>query len=57
MFNDSAQPTTLRNLTYERAAVLFNLGALHCQLGLSEDRASPQGLKKALACFQVRSLA
>lgn len=54
MFSDSTQPLTLRNLTYERVAVLVNLGALHCQLGLSEDRTSPQGLKKAIAYFQVR---
>ncbi|KAH8092591.1 pH-response regulator [Cristinia sonorae] len=51
-FNSSGSPVTLRNLAYERAAVLFNLSALHSQLAAAEDRASPQGLKQAIASYQ-----
>ncbi|TCD68499.1 pH-response regulator protein palA/rim20 [Steccherinum ochraceum] len=51
-FSPSGPPVTLRNLAYERAAVLFNLAALCSQLAAAEDRASPQGLKQAIASYQ-----
>ena len=52
-FNPNALPTILPNLAYERASVLFNLAALYSQLGSSEDRASSQGLKQAIALYQA----
>ncbi|KAI0635957.1 BRO1-domain-containing protein [Trametes polyzona] len=51
-FNSSALPETLKNLVYERAAVLFNLAALYSQLGSAEDRSTPHGLKQAIKFYQ-----
>lgn len=53
MFSPDAPPITLANLIYERAAVLHNLGALFCQLAAAEDRSTAQGLKQAIAHYQV----
>ncbi|KAK2463406.1 hypothetical protein APHAL10511_004492 [Amanita phalloides] len=44
---------TLKNLEYERAAVLFNLAALYCSLAMSEDRAHMEGIKRATVNFQL----
>ncbi|KAH7927929.1 pH-response regulator [Leucogyrophana mollusca] len=46
-------PITLRSLAFERAAVLFNLGALYSQLASLEDRSSQDGLKRASAHYQA----
>ncbi|KAF9820903.1 hypothetical protein IEO21_01130 [Rhodonia placenta] len=51
-FNPSALPETLCNLAYERAAVIFNLGALFSQLASAEDRSNPLGLKQAIMYSQ-----
>ncbi|KZT22347.1 BRO1-domain-containing protein [Neolentinus lepideus HHB14362 ss-1] len=51
-FAPSFMPITLKNLAYERAAVLFNLGALYSQLAASEDRSNAEGLKRALSYYQ-----
>ncbi|KIM56911.1 hypothetical protein SCLCIDRAFT_1219945 [Scleroderma citrinum Foug A] len=48
----SSIPVTLRSLTFERAAVLFNLAALYSQLASAEDRSSQDGLKRASAYYQ-----
>ena len=56
VFSPDAPPITLANLIYERAAVLFNLGALFCQLAAAEDRSTAQGLKQAIAHYQVSAL-
>ncbi|KAF7986480.1 hypothetical protein HWV62_31277 [Athelia sp. TMB] len=45
-------PVTLQNLSFERAAVLFNLGALYSQLASTEDRSSQEGIKKATKYYQ-----
>lgn len=50
----SSVPVTLRSLTFERAATLFNLAALYSQLAASEDRSSQDGLKRAALYYQVR---
>eukprot|EP00262_Sarcandra_glabra_P003011 TRINITY_DN1344_c0_g2_i1.p1 TRINITY_DN1344_c0_g2~~TRINITY_DN1344_c0_g2_i1.p1 ORF type:complete len:863 (-),score=175.50 TRINITY_DN1344_c0_g2_i1:317-2905(-) len=42
-----------QNIHLEKAAVLFNLGAVHSQIGLAADRASPAGLKQACNSFQA----
>ncbi|XP_068638721.1 vacuolar-sorting protein BRO1-like [Aristolochia californica] len=44
---------SLQNIHLEKAAVLFNLGALYSQVALSADRASPTGLKHACSSFQL----
>ncbi|KAI5122282.1 hypothetical protein M0805_002362 [Coniferiporia weirii] len=44
--------TTIPNLAYERAAVLFNLAALYSQLAVAEDRSHPDGIKRANAYYQ-----
>ena len=43
----------MSNLAYERANVLYNLAALYCQLAKSEDRSNGDGIKRAMAYFQV----
>ncbi|KAN0092781.1 BRO1-like domain containing protein [Tylopilus felleus] len=48
----SSIPVTLRSLTFERAATLFNLAALYSQLAASEDRSTPDGLKRATLHYQ-----
>lgn len=47
-------PVTLRSLTFEKAATLFNLGALYSQLAASEGRSTQDRLKRASAYYQVR---
>lgn len=53
VFSPSALPITLRNLAFERAAVLFNLAALYSQLAAGEDRSTAAGLKQMIAYYQV----
>ncbi|KAF9237666.1 BRO1-like domain-containing protein [Melanogaster broomeanus] len=45
-------PITLRSLTFERAAILFNFAALYSQLAASEDRSNQDGLKRATSYYQ-----
>ncbi|KAF8339548.1 BRO1-like domain-containing protein [Cantharellus anzutake] len=47
-----ASPVEISNLHYERASTLLNLAILFCQLGTTEDRASQEGLKRAVLCFK-----
>eukprot|EP00252_Welwitschia_mirabilis_P019453 TRINITY_DN4515_c0_g1_i1.p1 TRINITY_DN4515_c0_g1~~TRINITY_DN4515_c0_g1_i1.p1 ORF type:complete len:888 (+),score=181.72 TRINITY_DN4515_c0_g1_i1:183-2846(+) len=42
-----------QNIHLEKAAIAFNLGALHSQIALAADRTSPQGLKTACNAFQA----
>jgi hypothetical protein len=42
------------SITYEKACVLFNLGALLNQLGTLQNRNTSDGLKAACGYFQVR---
>ncbi|KAF8442365.1 BRO1-like domain-containing protein [Boletus edulis BED1] len=48
----SSVPVTLPSLTFERAATLFNLAALYSQFAASEDRSSPDGLKRTTLAYQ-----
>lgn len=48
--------TEQHNIHFEKAAVLFNLGAVASQLGLQCDRTAEDGVKEAAKRFQVRSL-
>ncbi|CAN6481778.1 unnamed protein product [Victoria cruziana] len=42
-----------QNVHFEKAAVLFNLAAIHSQIALSADRTTPLGLKQACNSFQA----
>eukprot|EP00898_Chlorokybus_atmophyticus_P004865 jgi/Chlat1/537/Chrsp103S01115 len=44
--------TAIQNIHYEKAAVLFNLGATYSQQGLAADRSTSEGLKSAYSIFQ-----
>ncbi|KAJ3836346.1 BRO1-like domain-containing protein [Lentinula raphanica] len=55
VFSPSAIPVTIRSLMFERAAVVFNLGALYSQLAASEDRSNAEGIKRAATYFQSAS--
>ncbi|CAG8511892.1 16671_t:CDS:10 [Acaulospora morrowiae] len=51
-FSDDKRPTAHRNFYYEKACVLFNIGAMYSQLGISENRSTPEGVKRACQHFQ-----
>jgi programmed cell death 6-interacting protein len=42
-----------RNLNYEKACVLYSIAAMQSQLGISENRATADGVRKACMYFQV----
>ena len=53
---DAIQPrkkTRQMNIHFEKAAVLFNLGAVMSQQAVSKDRGTSEGCKEACALFQV----
>ncbi|XP_073152056.1 vacuolar-sorting protein BRO1-like [Henckelia pumila] len=47
----SKQKATQQNIHLEKAAVLFNLGAVHSQIGLSYDRSAVEGRRQASHSF------
>ena len=54
---DSFRPskkTEQASIYYEKACVLFNMGAVLTQMALAADRGSDAGLKEAARRFQVR---
>ncbi|CAG8808105.1 36878_t:CDS:10, partial [Gigaspora margarita] len=50
--NNEKKPISHKNFYYERACVLFNIGAMYSKLGISESRLTPEGVKKACQYFQ-----
>jgi hypothetical protein len=42
-----------RNMNYEKACVLYSIGAVYSQLGIAEERATTEGVKRACKYFQV----
>jgi len=57
---DAFRPTRAleqSSIHYEKAAVLFNLGAVMTQQALGYDRTTDAGIKEAAKKFQARSLA
>ncbi|KAI9512028.1 pH-response regulator [Russula earlei] len=52
VFSPDEMPISLPNLHFERCCLLFNLASLYSQLGLSEDRTTPDGVKRASAFYQ-----
>ncbi|XP_044309204.1 rhophilin-1 isoform X1 [Varanus komodoensis] len=45
-------PSHQQALAFEKASVLFNIGALHTQIGARQDRTTLQGLDCAIEAFQ-----
>uniref|UniRef100_A0A8B9R453 Rhophilin Rho GTPase binding protein 1 n=1 Tax=Anas platyrhynchos TaxID=8839 RepID=A0A8B9R453_ANAPL len=45
-------PSHQRALAFEKGSVLFNIGALHTQIGARQDRATLPGLNQAIDAFQ-----
>uniref|UniRef100_A0A8D1ZJN4 Rhophilin Rho GTPase binding protein 1 n=1 Tax=Sus scrofa TaxID=9823 RepID=A0A8D1ZJN4_PIG len=45
-------PAQQRALAFEKGSVLFNIGALHTQMGARQDRSSPQGTSRAVEAFR-----
>jgi len=46
-----------QDIKFEMASVLYNIGALHTQLGANVDRSSPEGMKMACSHFQCAAWA
>ncbi|KAI8323652.1 BRO1-domain-containing protein [Martensiomyces pterosporus] len=49
---DSESAVTCQDLYFERASVLFNIGAVYSQLGCRESRTDKDGLNRAFGYFQ-----
>uniref|UniRef100_A0A8C4YI56 Rhophilin Rho GTPase binding protein 1 n=1 Tax=Gopherus evgoodei TaxID=1825980 RepID=A0A8C4YI56_9SAUR len=45
-------PSHQRALAFEKGSVLFNIGALHTQIGARQDRTTLQGVDRAIDAFQ-----
>ncbi|KAM6148260.1 rhophilin-1 [Rhynchocyon petersi] len=45
-------PAQQRTLAFEKGSVLFNIGALHTQIGARQDRSCPEGTRLAIEAFQ-----
>ncbi|XP_069882064.1 rhophilin-1-like isoform X3 [Dipodomys merriami] len=45
-------PAQQRALAFEKGSVLFNIGALHTQIGARQDRSCAEGAKSAMEAFQ-----
>ncbi|GAQ78280.1 Endosomal targeting BRO1-like domain-containing protein [Klebsormidium nitens] len=49
----NARKASQQNIHFEKAAIMFNLGAVQSQLGLNAERSTANGLKQACNCFQA----
>lgn len=45
-------PAQQRALAFEKGSVLFNIGALHTQIGARQNRSCPEGISRAMEAFQ-----
>lgn len=45
-------PAQQRALAFEKGSVLFNIGALHTQIGARQDRSCPEGTSRAAEAFR-----
>lgn len=45
-------PAQQRALAFEKGSVLFNIGALHTQIGACQDRSCAEGTNSAIEAFQ-----
>ncbi|KAB8606209.1 hypothetical protein FH972_025840 [Carpinus fangiana] len=50
---DTSKPMSQNNIRFELANVLFNLGALYCQLAVNSNRSTADGLKTAANYFML----
>lgn len=53
----AAVVTTLNDIDFELMSILYNIGALHTQLGASAERQSAEGMKMACTHFQCAAWA
>ncbi|KAF6214697.1 hypothetical protein GE061_009440 [Apolygus lucorum] len=53
----SGSTMTAADVKIEMVSILYNIGALHSQLGSTEDRSAPDGLKMACTHFQCAAWA
>ncbi|RZC41776.1 tyrosine-protein phosphatase non-receptor type 23 [Asbolus verrucosus] len=53
----SNMPCSVPDIRFELMCILYNIGALHTQLGASDSRNSPDGLKMACTHFQCAAWA
>lgn len=44
-------PSCQRTVAFEKACVLFNMGAVYTQIGAKQDRLNPKGLDSAVDSF------
>lgn len=44
-------PSCQRTVAFEKACVLFNMGAVYTQIGAKQDRLTPKGLDSAVDSF------
>ncbi|GAA5868770.1 hypothetical protein JCM8547_005372 [Rhodosporidiobolus lusitaniae] len=51
-FTSTSPPFPARSIKYERINVIYNIAAIHCQLGTQNRRSNEQGIKTAIAAFQ-----
>lgn len=47
----SGEPSSQRSVAFEKACILFNLGAIYTQIGTKHDRKSEKGLDGAVYSF------
>ncbi|CAO0801386.1 unnamed protein product [Mucor circinelloides] len=51
-FGEGQKPVSHRNMNYEKACVLYSIGAVYSQLGNAENRSTTEGIKRACNYFQ-----
>ncbi|KAG2231674.1 hypothetical protein INT48_005157 [Thamnidium elegans] len=49
---DAQRPVLHRNMNYEKACVLYSIGAVYSQLGNAENKSTTEGVKRACNYFQ-----
>ncbi|KAJ2964193.1 hypothetical protein NQZ79_g843 [Umbelopsis isabellina] len=49
---NGGKPVAYRNLNYEKACVLYSIAAMQSQLGIAENRATEEGVRRACMYFQ-----
>ena len=46
-------PNTQKTIGFEKGSVLFNIGALHTQIGCKQDRTKESGIESAIKSFEL----
>lgn len=55
--NYSTMACTIPDIRFELMSILYNIGALHSQLGAADQRVTPDGMKIACTHFQCAAWA